>query len=167
MKWLIIILVVSSLVGSVMWVMPSPRERFQANLRLKARGLGFQVQIAQLKMPRQKGEAEAETLSVPVYRQVRTNLSSQQKDSWVSWQVCRAETLAQEGLPQGWSWISGEGRLDGARLAALCETLADLPADAIALESTPIHLNVFWREGDEAALDRIKAAIDPLIEARI
>ncbi|SEF76143.1 hypothetical protein [Marinobacterium lutimaris] len=167
MKWLIIILVVSSLVGSVMWVMPSPRERFQANLRLKARKLGFQVQIAQLKMPRQKGEMEAETLSVPVYRQVRTNLNSRQKDNWVSWHVCRGETLAQDGLPPGWSWITGEGRLSDDRLRPLCETLQALPDDAIALESTPIHLNVFWRERDEASLDRIKNAIDPLVEARI
>lgn len=167
MKWLIITLVVSSLIGSVMWVMPSPRERFQANLRLKARALGFQVQIAQLAMPRQKGEMDAETLSVPVYRQIRTNLSSQQKDNWLSWHVCRAETLAQEGLPEGWSWISGEGRLAAGPLEKLCQTLDSLPADVIALESTPIHLNVFWREGDEASLERINHAIDPLIDARI
>ncbi len=167
MKWLIITLVVSSLIGSVMWVMPSPRERFQAKLRLKARALGFQVQIAQLALPRQKGEMEAETLSVPVYRQVRTNLNSQQKDRWITWQVYRGETLAQDGLPEGWSWILGEGRLSAENLVKIGETLNALPADAIALESTPIHLNVFWREADEASLDRIKVAIDPLIEARI
>ncbi|WP_432698649.1 hypothetical protein ACQUQP_09975 [Marinobacterium sp. YM272] len=167
MKWLIITLVVSSLIGSVMWVMPSPRERFQAQLRLKARGLGFQVQIAQLNLPRQRGEMEAETLSVPVYRQLRTNLSGKEKSDWRSWQVCRAETLATEGLIDGWSWINGEGSLSPAALERLCQTLTALPEDVLALESTPIHLSVFWKEKDERSLEQIKQAIDPLIEAKV
>lgn len=167
MKWLIITLVVSSLIGSVMWVMPSPRERFQAQLRLKARALGFQVQIAQLTLPRQRGETEGETLSVPVYRQLRSNLSGKEKDRWISWQVCHAETLATTGLPDGWSWIKGEGQLSADALEKLRQTLNGLPDDVVALESTPIHLSVFWRERDERSLESIKTAIDPLIEAKV
>ncbi len=167
MKWLIISLVVMSLIGSVMWVMPTPRQKFQAQLRLRSRKLGFQVQLAQLELPRARGETEGETIGVPVYRLVRQNLSRQERDHWTEWKVCRVETLANAGLPHGWSWIKGEAMLSEPALQVLNSTLEQLPADVLALESTPIHLNVFWQEAEDQGLEQIHAAIEPLVEAKI
>ena len=167
MQWLIISLVVMSLIGSVMWVMPTPRQKFQARLRLRARTLGFQVQLAQLQLPRAQGEMEAETLSVPVYRLARTNLNRAERDAWVAWTVCRVETVANQGLVPGWSWIKGEGALPASALALLNEVLSRLPADVVALESTPIHLSAFWHEHDDGGLEQIHAEITPLLEAKI
>lgn len=167
MKWLIIVFIVTSLIGSVMWVMPTPRQRFQAKLRMSARGLGLQVQLAQLKLPRQRGEVDAETIGIPVYRMLRTNLSREEKDCWNGWQVCRRETLSTTGLPPGWSWIKGEGQLSDTALAHICGVLERLPTDVVALESTVIHASAFWQEGDESALEQIAGLLEELIESHI
>ncbi|KEA62805.1 hypothetical protein ADIMK_3277 [Marinobacterium lacunae] len=167
MKWLIIVFVIMSLIGSVMWVMPTPRQRFQAHLRLKARTLGLQVQLVTLKLPRMTGEMEGESISVPAYRLLRTNLSRAQKESWCSWQVCRGETLANTGLGQGWSWITGEGLLPGTVLEHVNAVLERLPDDVVALESTPIHMTAFWHESDEATLERLAGILKELVEVRV
>lgn len=167
MKWLIISVVMMSLIGSVMWVMPTPRQRFQAQLRLRARQLGFQVQLVKLELPRATGEMEGESISVPVYRLPRHNLSREQKERWVPWTICRVSTLATAGLPEGWSWIRGEGRLSPAALESIAKAISELPDDVVAMESTPIHLSVFWNEGEGQALEQIKRASEPLLEARV
>lgn len=167
MKWLIISLIVMSLIGSVMWVMPTPRQKFQARLRLRARTLGFQVQLVRLELPRARGETEGEVIDIPVYRLPRLKLERKQRDGWIEWQVCRVDTLATSGLPAGWSWRKGEGALPAASLELLDAVIQALPEDVLALESTPIHLSVFWQEGEDGGLERIHEVVQPLLEARV
>ncbi len=167
MKWLIISVVVLSLIGSVMWAMPTPRQRFESRLRLKGRALGFQVQLAQLQLPRARGEVEAERISAPAYRLMRTNLSRAERDQWRTWRVCRLDAIANNGLPEGWCWGEGEGVLDAAELALLAQMIDALPKDVLAIESTPLQLSVFWHEGREEGLDAIHAAMQPLLERKI
>ncbi|WP_315983127.1 hypothetical protein [Aliamphritea spongicola] len=104
MKWAIIILVMMSLVGSMMWVLPSKRERFQAQLRQLAMRKGFNVQLAQVKPPRASGEIEQESFNSPVYRLPRTNISRKEREGFIQWQVYKQVALAAEGLPEGWCW---------------------------------------------------------------
>lgn len=167
MKWLIIVFIIMSLIGSVMWVMPTPRQKFQAQLRLKARALGFQVQLVQLHLPRQRGEVEPETPTLPAYRLMRQNLSRQERDALTPWRVCRVDNIANTGLPEGWSWSEGEGALGGEALKRVRDAIATLPEDVLAIESTPLQLSVFWNEGDEAGLTVIKDALMPLLEAKV
>ncbi|GGB90175.1 hypothetical protein GCM10011352_15250 [Marinobacterium zhoushanense] len=167
MKWLIIIFIVMSLIGSVMWVMPTPRQRFQAQLRLRAKPLGLHVQLANLQLPRQRGEVEGETLSVPVYRMQRLNLNRDEKANWKGWQLFRGETLANEGLTEGWSWIKGERTLSDAAMSLLNQVLSQMPSDVIALESTPTHASAFWQEGEDEDLERIAEQLKTLIEQRV
>ncbi|MBV1786515.1 hypothetical protein KQ940_00420 [Marinobacterium sp. D7] len=167
MKWLIIIFIVMSLIGSVMWVMPTPRQRFQAQLRLRAKPLGFHIQLASLQLPRQTGEVEGDTLNVPVYRMQRLNLDRAQKACWKTWKVFRGETLANEGLQEGWSWIDGERALSEVALSRLNQVLKQLPLDVIALESTPTHASAFWQEGKGEDLERIAEQLNILIDERV
>lgn len=168
MKWTIIVLIVMSLIGSMLWVMPSPRQRYQADLRMRARKAGIQVQLARLELPRAKGETEGETLSVPAYRFLRQNLDRQEKENWQRWEVLRLETLNQEGLPAGWSWRDEHMALQGSALATVHALLEQLPDDVLAVESTPLHLTLFWQERGEAdRLETLKSLAEPLLREKI
>ncbi|MET3999447.1 hypothetical protein [Marinobacterium sp. MBR-109] len=168
MKWFIITLVVASLIGSVMWVMPSPRQRYQANLRLKARQLGIQVHMARVSLPRALGEMEPDVRTIPAYRIARTNLERSERDSWSGWEVLRVDTLENLGLPEHWSWSKGQGGLQPAALEQLNSLLEQLPDDVLGVESTPLSLTFYWDErGDESRLDYLHQLAQPLLEQKI
>jgi len=168
MKWAIIVLIMLSLVGSMMWVMPTPRQRFQAKLRLEARKHGLQVSLGHLALPRAQGEMEAEELKCPVYRLPRTNLARSERDSFMGWTVARVQAIANEGLPAGWSWVKGERTLAPARLNQLSEWLESLPKEVEAIESDQIHLALYWREPERAgALDELAERAKQAIELKL
>ncbi|MGB2130139.1 MAG: hypothetical protein ACPHXW_01860 [Marinobacterium sp.] len=168
MEWLIIVFIMASLIGSVMWVMPSPRQRYQADLRMRARKAGIQVQLVRLELPRAQGEVEGDTINVPAYRFLRQNVERAEKDRWHCWDVLRLETLDQQGLEPGWSWRSEDVTLTGHSLEALNVMLQQLPEDVVGVESTPLHLTLYWHERGEA--DRLDTLIElsrPLLEQKI
>lgn len=167
MKIAIIVFIVLSLLGSVMWVMPTRRERFQAKLRLKARTEGFQVQLVHLEGPREQGEMEPTTQNVPAYRLMRLGLRKEEAAEITPWQVFKANALANEGLPAGWSWKRGERQLEDRALARLSLVIEQMPEDIVAIESTPVQVSAYWREGQEDDMATIKAALNQLLEARI
>lgn len=168
MKWTIIVLIMLSLVGSMMWVMPTPRQRFQAKLRLDARKHGFQVSLGNLALPRAQGEMEAQELKSPVYRLQRTNLARNERDSFTGWTVARITAIANEGLPSGWSWVKGEHALAPTRLNQLGEWLESLPAEVDAIESDQIHLALYWREPERAgALDELAERAKQALELKL
>lgn len=168
MKWFIVALVVASLIGSIMWVMPSPRQRYQAHLRLKARKLGIQVQLARVELPRARGETEPEVRTIPAYRIPRTNLERNERDSWTPWEVLRVDTLDNEGLIEGWSWSKGQGVLSPVAVERINAVLSQLSDDVLGIESTPLSLTLYWDErGDESRLDDLCALTRPLLEQKI
>lgn len=168
MEWVISIVVMLSIIGSIMWIRPSPRERMVSMIRLHARKLGFIVQLAQLETTRGKGQMVAEKMHVPAYRVLRNDLTRQEKDQWISWQIFRIENVANQGLPAGWSWKKGEFTLSQDACQMICELIDALPVDVKALESSPIHFSVYWREsGGIEQLDAIHQAIQPLLKAKI
>ena len=168
MKWAIIILIMLSLLGSIMWVMPTPRQRFQAELRAKAKPLGFQVQMVRLTAPRAKGETEPGQYSVMAYRLPRLNVDKKTADTIVPWHAFRVESIANTGLPVGWSWGFGENVLSDEALALLKDMIDLLPAGVSSIESTPIQATVHWDEnGSIEDLDLIKGQLERILEARI
>lgn len=168
MKWAIIIVVILSLVGSIMWVMPTPRQRFQAQLRAKAKPMGFQVQMVRLTAPRATGEVDAEKYSVMAYRVYRHNLDKKTAGLMQSWHAFRVDAIANEGLPEGWSWGFGEGVLSEESQQLLKEVIDALPAGVSSIESTPIHITAHWDEkGSFDDLELIKTQLDRIVEAKI
>ena len=168
MEWFIVALVTASLIGSVMWVMPSPRQRYQAELRMKARKLGIQVQLVRVSLPRARGEMEGEKQSIPAYRLPRTNLERSERDQWVGWEVLRVDTLNNQGLIENWSWSKKEAELSDAALLSINRMLEQLPDDVLGVESTPLSLTIYWDErGDETRLDKLFALAQPLLEQKI
>lgn len=86
----------------------------------------------------------------------------------VPWQVFRVKAIANEGLPEGWSWKLGERALSDSQLAVLNDVISMLPSDVVALESTPVNVSAFWNEttGDEQ-LGVLKAALQKLIQSKL
>ncbi len=164
MNYFIIAFVVLSLVGSVMWVMPTQRDKFLAALRMEARRLGFQVQLLKLTYPREKGELEPRKVSTVAYRFLRGKINQPAHLQWQSWRVVKCETNACEGLHAGWGWGVGERELPKEKLDQLNSILANLSASVIALESTPVHASAFWDEKDEAVMIEIKEVLNQLID---
>lgn len=168
MKIFIIVVVVMSLLGSFMWMMPTQREKFQAQLRLKAKKEGFMVQLVRLTAPRAEGEMDGNVRNTPAYRLPRSNLDKREVNGMVPWQVFRVKAIANEGLPEGWSWKLGERALSDSQLAVLNDVISMLPSDVVALESTPVNVSAFWNEttGDEQ-LGVLKAALQKLIQSKL
>ncbi len=165
MKWAIIVLIMMSLIGSMMWVMPTKRQRFLADLRMKATRLGFQVQLIRLTPPRAMGEVEAETFSASAYRLPRLDMKKEQRDGFKEWRIFWQEAISNEGLPAGWCWETGERQLTEQQLQQLNEFISELPDGIRAVESTPIHLTLFWDErGDEAVLESLKQKMQQMLE---
>ena len=146
MNWVIIVLLLLSIVGSMLWMMPSPKQRVQALLRQKAVRLGLQVQITRLMFPRVKGEAEAEEYTCVAYRLPRTNALKRGRSATIPWHIFKLDSHAVDGLPDGWCWSKGEGYLNESQLLSIAEVVAKLPEDGFSVESTPIAVSVYWRE---------------------
>ncbi|NVK41314.1 MAG: hypothetical protein HWE39_08720 [Oceanospirillaceae bacterium] len=164
-KWAIIVLIMMSLVGSVMWAMPTRRQTEQGHLRARARTLGFQVQLVTLTGPRASGEAEAEEFRRPAYRLLRQGVDARVRERLQPWRVFRVRSLAREGLPDGWSWTIGERQLGAGQLKQLAAVLETLPGDVVAVESTPIHVSALWGEhGSVEDLERIRDGLQQIIK---
>ncbi len=146
MNYLIIAFVLLSLIGSVMWVKPTKRDRFLAALRMEAKRLGFQVQLLRLTYPREKGQVEPRKIPTIAYRLLRGKIAQQELNDWKSWRIIKCETNACEGLASGWGWVVGERTLSADLLTQLNGLLGQLPKDVIGLESTPIHMSAYWGE---------------------
>lgn len=164
MNFLIIGFILFSLVGSVMWVMPSKRDRFLAQLRMEAKGLGFQVQMVKVPYPRAQQEIESESKSAVAYRLMRKSLAKEQANNFKSWRVVRCRTNACEGLPQGWGWSVGERTLSDVTLAKLEVLLASLPEDISGLEATPVHATAFWRESEQEQLTEVLSVVEKVLQ---
>jgi len=162
MSFLIIVFVVLSLVGSVMWVMPTKRDRHLAHLRMQAKKLGFQVQLTKLVFPREKGEMEPREVSTVAYRLLRGKVSQDDHHNWQSWRVAKCEANASEGLIDGWAWALGERRLQSEKIKILNAILVRMPGDVIGVESTPVHLSVFWSELEESDMHEIQQLLEQL-----
>jgi hypothetical protein len=163
MNYFIIAFVVLSLVGSVMWVMPTKRDKFLAALRMDAKRLGFQVQLLKLKFPREKGVVEPREVSTIAYRLLRGKIALSAHNDWQSWRVVKCETNACEGLLRGWGWVVGERVLSEGKLDQLNTMLANLPDSVIAIESTPVHASAFWGEQDEKQMHEIQQSLNQMI----
>lgn len=167
MEVTIIVFVVMSLLGSLMWMMPSKREKLLATLRLDARKAGFTVQLVHVEPPRAEGEYESDTINVAAYRMSRNNSHKKQPET-VPWQVFRVKAISCDGLTEGWSWKIGERMLSSSHLAVLNEVIKALPDDVVGLESTPIHVSAYWKElsGIES-MEIIKNVLEKLKKANL
>lgn len=167
MKIFIVVFVVLSLLGSAMWMMPTPREKFLAKLRLKAKQEGFHVQLVRLTAPRAQGEMEEQNMNITAYRLPRNNTNKKLTGNLQPWQIFRLQAIANEGLPENWCWKQGERVLNEKQLGILHKVIAMLPKEVVALESTPVTVTAYWKEQGEEQLAVIKEALNELLKENV
>ena len=155
----VIIFAVVLVIGPVMWLKPSSRDRKLAELRQKAAGAGLKVQMQSL--PEALGQGTAATY-FSQWRNPR-RLST----GW----ALELQRMSHEMHFHGrWDWRKGRAAPEAAQ-AALNELIDLLPGDATAVFANDSGLGVQWRErtGD-AGFTQVQdalAAQRPVIEEAI
>lgn len=156
---LIIVFVVALVIGPVMWLKPSGRDRRLAALRQNAASSGLRVQMQSLPAAEGKGTAAV------YFSQWRNPRRLQ-----VGWGL-ELKRISHEAHFDGfWDWRSGR-KAPAAAKGPLKELIERLPADATAVICNDGGLGVQWKENSgEGGLKAIQGALGdlrPLIEEAI
>ncbi|MCP4788934.1 MAG: hypothetical protein GY881_01715 [Gammaproteobacteria bacterium] len=164
-KWLIVVLVVLSLLGSISWAMPTPMQRAQAKIRKLAMAKGVQIRVGKLQGPREEGEMTPEGHLATGYNLPRPSETAKHMAKTHNWEVFRANGLHKAGLPRGWCWNRGEGALTDKQLQDLAQLIGRLPKDVYAIGASPIGVVAYWHEvGTPKELDDLITALQGLLE---
>ena len=163
-QWLIVVLVVLSLAGSVSWVMPTPVQRAQAKIRKLAMAQGVQVRIGKLQGPREQGEVAPDSHLATGYWLPRDSKVARTMSQTHNWEIFKANGLNTKGLPAGWCWNRGEGALNASQLQQVADLIASLPKDVYAMGGSPISAIVYWHEiSTPEELDNVVAALRTML----
>lgn len=157
--WAIVLLCILMVVGSVVWVRPSPRDKKLATWRRDAIVAGIKVRLDTLKAePKESGIRE----DVPGISYILYNPAPDKNDS-LTWAVVKAQGWLNEGLPDGWSWHTKAVPSKAAEVALL---LAAAPINIVGLERTPHSSRVMWGE-DGVVFDAqaLKAYLESVLQA--
>lgn len=152
MGWVIGILVALMMIGSILWVRPSPGDRRRMELRQKAMQLGLQVRIERLEVP---GEERPRQLAAYTLRR-----SLQQREQFDPgkdhWTLLRKQTAFLDELAGEWSWL-----VRPKPLPQVPEVfLSQLPESVQAIGSTRDGWTIYWDEmGDAEMLEKMTAAL--------
>ncbi|MCV2402700.1 hypothetical protein OFY17_07370 [Marinomonas sp. C2222] len=154
MTLIIVLFVVFSLAGSVMWVLPSKRDRDRMSLRLKARKLGLNVQLTSVDLP-DKWDKVKESHKVAAYSRYHIKpLEGVTKNVW----FLPYEVWKYHSIVDGW-WSSSEKDWNEAVKKVLQEKGALIKAINIA----PEGVTLYWEEkGEEEDLEHLARLVDIL-----
>ncbi|WP_237056001.1 hypothetical protein [Microbulbifer sediminum] len=156
---LIIFFAVALVIGPVMWLKPSSRDRRLAEFRQRAAGAGMVVQMSRL--PESQGEG---TAAVYISRW------EDPRRLQTGWMIELQRMEHGMHFSGRWDW-RGEQQAPREAWPLLRELLTSLPPDALALHATQAGLGIQWREqSGESGMDSLLAALDkfrPEIEEAI
>ena len=150
MFWIIATLVLAFMLAPILWIVPSPRQRRQTQLRERARQLGITVQIAtfpQTRRQRVRKEAEYQGLAycMPLPK-------SRAAERWRVWRDASAQSDEELSPPQ-------------ALAAAVQRLTPELPNDCQVVEAGGRMLRIWWREAnaDVATVEALAALMNRMI----
>ncbi|NVK38265.1 MAG: hypothetical protein HWE18_10090 [Gammaproteobacteria bacterium] len=155
--WFAIILVTLVVVGSVVWIRPSPRDQKLAKWRRDAIVAGMKVRMQTLKAE-PKNSGIRDDVSGVTYEWF--NPQSDKKDT-SSWAVVKTQGWLTDHLPEGWSWYNEiPANVEAQKIN---EIINAAPYALNALERTPISSRIIWDEnGAEFDAQVLKAYLQQL-----
>lgn len=164
MSWLtiiILIIVVSMMIGPIMWLKPSKREQTLARLRAKAQQAGLMVSIVQ-----HKGD------NLACYRKSWQSKSDGSKRLKLIFQSRFARKDYEHGMHIAGVWSQeGDQTLPEGLKPQLEAFAKQLPDSVVAFEINTIGLGAVWKEfGGEATLDQLSELLkeyEPKISALV
>jgi hypothetical protein len=158
MGYIVAIVVILMIVGSILWLKPSPAMQRQARLRTLARDLGIDVRLCSLPQSRRARVREERPEQGVVYRLPIFDPGAAAVPHYL---LCRENAEA--------PWSSEADAPLAPPLQSLVDRVcAGLPFDAVALELGPAGPAVYWRErGDDDVLRRLYKSLEDLREALV
>ncbi len=134
LTWLIVFVAVALILAPVMWMMPTQAQKRQVVLRERARKLGLMVNIIDLPQSH-RSKVRKEPPSKGVSYTLRTaRQKGLQRPCWILWREQPVDEPDTGATPP----------------PAILALRDQLPADAVALESTELGYSIYWRERGEA-----------------
>ena len=168
MFWLIIFLIVAALVGPIVYLMPTKREKKQASARLQAKKLGLGVtvetipdlNVAREDMVSPSGIIRSPTLECTVYR-LRFGQRNDPGSHWSLFSSNKEPLGFSQSPLEGWFW---EGLLENRKPIKeeywnqLKKAMHKMPKPCLALEVSPEFIAWKGKEtfGKESAEDFIE-----------
>jgi hypothetical protein len=156
MSWFVIVLIVlvlAMMIGPIMMVKPSRRDRRVAQLRARATKMGLRVSLQRL---------EQDTFAVyelPWEREDNVKLVG------VDWMLERRTYAHEIHFADWWQW-RGPGRPPAEVLPLLQPRMAALPEGVPAIEATRLGLRCYWSEtGGEPRLAELTDWLKSVAEA--
>lgn len=146
------ILAVLLLVGSFMWLKPSPRDKYLAKLRSSALAQGFSLGSLRVPDTSANGRVNQRFQIVTLY-QLPVQLSA---NSGGRFTVLRTTGEAGAYLPDGWIWDERDG-LNESQYHHLKDILTALPLSVQVISLSSGSVGLSWDERDpELSFERLK-----------
>ncbi|MDB6060414.1 MAG: hypothetical protein JWM78_517 [Verrucomicrobiaceae bacterium] len=156
LAWAIAIFAVAAVLGSVMWLKPSPAQQRQTRMRLLARQYGLDVRLVTLPQTRRNRVRQEATEQGVVYRLLRFDIVTPLPHDYL-W--------VRENSEGVWEQVP-ELALTNAIQKVIDDVLVQMPRDVVAVELTPHGPGVYWRErGDEQTLKKLRELMEKLLQA--
>jgi ABC-type glycerol-3-phosphate transport system permease component len=148
LNYFIIFLVIALMIAPIFWIMPSPRQKRQTQMRQQAMAMGFQIKIAPLPQTHRDTVRQVDTLPGVVYRL-----------PWANGRPVREPFLH--------VLVRNDSRQSAATSAinsVLVSALAALPEDVEAIEYASSGVAIYWRE--QGGIERLAALHQQLVDIR-
>lgn len=163
-------LVLLLIIGPIIAVLPSPRQKEQMDLRHLAKGLGINIELTSITDPVPKqdkyisslGKSLEPILKVIAYRKARKMPEEWRRATIVNWAIERRLESVDDDLPGNWCWVEGgPATLPMEFFTQLGAALAVLPDDVERVDEMNRVLSVYWHErGDAVAVRCIDQFLD-------
>lgn len=158
MTIIIVVFITLSLLGSVMWIMPSKRDKDKMSLRMAARKYQLTVQLMQVNIP-DKWDKTTTSIASCAYR---LNRIKELKTLKGTIRMLPNEVWKHESVCDGW-WSNVEMPLSDEAIAHL--KMIGGSVDCIEISSNAV--TCFWREqGDESSVKALSELLNELKEIR-
>ncbi len=154
MTFIIAAVAILVIIGSVMWLKPSPTQRRQTQMRLLARELGLDVRLSALPQTRRARVRQERPEQGVVYRWLQFGENKNGLTRDYLW--CRDDANS------AWESESADGLSPSLRVK-IEAIFTELPADARAVELAPHGPGIYWMErGGEDAVRGVQQLLHRL-----
>ena len=156
MNLIIIALIVLSMAGSLMWVMPSKADRRMAEIRAYGISLGLRVTSITAPDLSIEGRIDKKKKIYTAYK-----LGAPRVKGAPEYILLRTTGESGYGLIDGWRWEKPEYRLTGTDLVRLNNALKRMPpwTDLLAILPDGVAIG-FDERGGHAQVDAVKALLE-------
>lgn len=150
MSYLIIAVIVAIVIGPVMWMMPTAKQRKQAELRQSALSQGFTIKVCDLPQSHRQRVRKESAIKGVIYRlPIQTDRPIVMSAVYCFSRV--DDELAWQGRP-----------LESAK-GLFVTALEQCPDSVVAIEYSAAGIGCYWRErGGMEAVSQIKLALSEL-----